>query len=108
MVNMENLIRQNNARVLKNQEHTEKRSSNCKVKDNCPLDGKCLRECIVYQANVITNNKYKEHFGTAEGEFKVRYNNCAMSFRHNRRVNDTELSKYLRKLKEENVDYNLQ
>ena len=31
-----------------------------------------------------------------------------MSFRHKKRVNDTELSKYLWKLKEENTDYNLQ
>ena len=31
-----------------------------------------------------------------------------MSFRHKKRVNDTELSKYLWTLKEENVDYNLQ
>ena len=31
-----------------------------------------------------------------------------MSFRHKKRVNNTELSKYLRKLKEENADYNLQ
>ena len=31
-----------------------------------------------------------------------------MSFRHKKRVNDTELSKYLWKLKEENVDCNLQ
>ena len=31
-----------------------------------------------------------------------------MSFRHKKHVNDTELSKYLWKLKEENADYNLQ
>ena len=31
-----------------------------------------------------------------------------MSFRHKKRVNDTELSKYLWKVKEENADYNLQ
>ena len=31
-----------------------------------------------------------------------------MSFRHKKRVNDTELSKYLWKLKEENADYDLQ
>ena len=36
---MTNLIKQHNARVLKNQEHTEKKSCDCKVKDNCPLDG---------------------------------------------------------------------
>ena len=110
MKNMKNIIKQHNARVLKNQEHLGKRSCNCRVKDNCPLDGKCLHECIVYQANVVTNNECKEYFGTAEGEFKLRYNNSTMSFRHKKSVNDTELSKlskYLWKLKEENADYNL-
>ena len=86
----------------------EKRSCNYRVKDNCPLDGKCLHECIVYQANVITNNQCKEYFGTAEGEFKLRYNNRTMSFRHKKREKDTELWRYLWKLKEENADYNLQ
>ena len=47
MVNMTNLIKQDNARVLKNQEHMGKRSYNCRVKDNCPLDGKYLHKCIV-------------------------------------------------------------
>ena len=82
MKNMKNLIKQHNARVLKNQEHSKKRSYNCRVKDNCLLDRKCLNECIVYQANVVTNNECKKYFGTAEGEFKLRYNNHTMSFRH--------------------------
>ena len=108
MVNMTNRIKQHNARDLKNQDHTEKRSCNCRVKDNCPLDGKRLHECTVHQANVITNNECKEYIGTAEGEFKLLYNNQTMPFRHKRAVNDTKLSKYLWKMKEENVDYNLQ
>ena len=108
MKNMKNLIKLHNATVLKNQEHSEKRSCSCRVKDNGPLDGKCLHECIVYQANVVTNNECKEYFGTAEGEFKLRYNNHTTSFRQKKRVNDTELPKYLWKLKEENTDYNLQ
>ena len=58
MINMTNLIKQLNARVLKNQEHTEKGSYNGRVKDNCPLDGKCLRECVVYQANVMFTLMY--------------------------------------------------
>ena len=58
--------------------------------------------------NVITNNECKEYFGRAEGEFKLRYNNHTMSFRHKKSVNDTELSKSFWKLKEENTDYNLQ
>ena len=108
MNNMENLIKQHNARVLKNQEHSEKRSCNCRVKDSCSLDGKCLDKCIVYEANVVTNNECKEYSGTAERGFKLRYNNHMISFRHKKCINDTELSKYLWKLKEENTDYNLQ
>ena len=108
MVNMTNLNKQHNARSWKNKEHTEKRSCNFEVKDNCPLDRKCLCKCIVYQTNVITNNECKEYFETVEGKFKSHYNNHTMSFRHKKHVNDTELSKYLWKLKEENIDYNLQ
>ena len=66
----------------------EKRSWNYRVKDNCPFDGKCLHECIVYQANVITNNQCKEYFGTAEGEFKLRYNNHIISFRYKKHEKD--------------------
>ena len=106
MVNMTNLVKQHNARVLKNQEHTKKRSCSCRAKNNCPLDGKRLHECIVYQASAISNNECKEYFGKAGGEFKLPYNNRTMSFRHKKRVNDTELSRYLWKLKKENVDCN--
>ena len=62
----------------------------------------------MYKANAVNYNDCKEYFGTAEGEFKLRYNNHIMSFRHKKRVNDTELSKYLWKLKEEKADYKLQ
>ena len=82
MENMKNLIKQHSTRVLKNHEHSEKRSCNCRVKGNCPLDGKCLYECIVYQANVVTNNECKEYFGTAEREFKLRYYNGHLDSRN--------------------------
>ena len=39
-------------------------------------------------------------------QLSLNYANCTTSFRHKKRVNDTESSKYLGKLKEENVDYN--
>ena len=58
MVNMTNLIKQHNARILKNEEHTKKEVKNMECK-----------EC-------------KKYFGAAEGEFKLCYNNHAMSFRH--------------------------
>ena len=105
MKNMKNPIEQHNARVLNNQEHSQKRSCNCRVKGNCPLDEKCLHKCIVY---VVTNNECKEYFETAEGEYKLSYNNHTMSFRHKKHGNNTELSKYLLKLKQEDTGYILQ
>ena len=59
MVHKTNLIKQHNARVLKNKEDTEKRLCNCTVKDNCPLNEKCFHENIVYQTNVITTMNVK-------------------------------------------------
>ena len=47
-------------------------------------------ECIVYQANVVTNNDCKEYFRTAKEEFKLRYNSHTMSFRHKKREKDKE------------------
>ena len=108
MKNMKNLIKQHNAKILKNQEHTEKISSNCTLKNNCSLDGKCLHECVLYQANVVPKNECKEYFGTAEEKFKFCHNNHTMSFRHKKRVNGMELSKCLWKLVEENDDSNLE
>ena len=74
MKNMKNLIKLHNTKVLKNQENSEKRSCNCRVKSHCPLDEKCVQKCVVYQANVATNNECRKGFGRAEGEFKVRFN----------------------------------
>ena len=91
-----------------NQKHPEKRSCNRRIKDNYPLDGRCLHESLVYRANIVTNNEFKEYFGTAEGELKLSYNNRTISFRHKKQISDTKLSKYLWKLNEENTDYNLQ
>ena len=38
----------------------------------------------------------------------LRYNNHTMTLSDKKRLNDTELSKYLQKLIKENIDYNLQ
>ena len=108
MKNMKNLIKQHNVRLFRNQEHTEKRLSTCRVVENCSLGEKCLHKCIVYQANVVGNNECKEYFGTAEGKFKFGYNSHTITLKHKKDVNDMKLSKYLWKLKEENADYSLQ
>ena len=58
MSNMSNFIKQHNSNILSSPTKTEERSCNFRNKDNCPLDGSCLKTCIVYRADVI---KQMEH-----------------------------------------------
>ena len=47
MSSMSSVIKQHNYRVLSTAENVDQ-LYNCRNKENCPLDGKCLQTCIVY------------------------------------------------------------
>ena len=99
MPNIKNLIKQHNSKILSNDQDKVQRPCNCRMKESCPLNGKCLHQCMVCKAEVTTNTTYKEYYGTPEGQFKSRYTNHTESFRHIYHINDTELSKGLWRLK---------
>ena len=80
---------------------------NCRIKESCPLNGKCLHQCMVYKAEVSTNTTYKEYYGASEGEFQSRHNIYTQSFRNISHINETELYKYLSTLKTNWTDYHL-
>ena len=107
MPNIKNLIKQHNSKILNKDRDKIQQPSNCKIKEGCPLNGKCLDQCMVYKAEVSTNITYKEYYGASEGGFKSRYNNQMKSFRNISHINDTELSKYLWTLKKNGTDYHL-
>ena len=94
MSSMCSVIKQHNYRVLSTTENVD-RLCNCRNKENCPLDGKCLQSCIVYKADVITNKDSHIYYGASDGEFKSRYNNHTNSFRHRHHEQDTELSELI-------------
>ena len=74
---------------------------NCKNKAECPLEGKCKAQSIVYKCVVsAANHQDKVYLGTSEGEFKQRYYNHKKSFNNKRYWKDTTLSKYIWDLKE--------
>ena len=77
---------------------------NCRVKNSCLLDNKCLTSHLIYQADVINNldNEYKYYLGLAETTFKERYSNHKSSFKNENGKNSTELSKYVWSLRENN------
>ena len=54
---------------------------NCRKKHECPLDGKCRAENIVYKCFAsVDGYRNKVYLDTAEGDFKQRFYNHRMSF----------------------------
>ena len=112
MDNMTNIISTHNKKVTNSDNETNGETCSCRNKSNCPLDNECLTNKIVYKAEVETNdgiNKLstKVYFGISETEFKSRYNNHTMSFRNRTHKNDTELSKYIWNLKDQNKNFDI-
>ena len=79
---------------------------NCRNKESCPLDGKCLQTCIVYKADVIANKRSHIYYGASDGEFKSQYNNHTNSFRHRHHEQELELSKHIWKLQDKGINLN--
>ena len=107
--NLKKIISAHNTKVLKPEEPTP--LCNCRNKENCPLQGKCRVNNLVYQATVTTESTppvVETYVGMTAPEFKDRYRNHNKSFKHAKYKNETTLSKYLWKLDGEETDYNLE
>lgn len=78
---------------------TQVQMCNCRVKEVCPLEGKCLDTNSVYKATVTSDQVVKYYYGPSEGQFNFRYKNHKKSFKNQNYENDTELSKYIWELK---------
>ena len=85
MSNIKAKIHKHNKNNLEkaHQKHLDTQLCNCRNKKQCPLNGQCLIESIVYQANIMANipdYKEKVYLGVSETTFKVRYGNHKKSF----------------------------
>ena len=113
MDNMTNIIISNyNKEIINSGNEANGKTCNCRKKGHCPLGNKCLINKIVQKTEIETKNDINElstkvYFGISETEFKSRYNNHTMSFRNQTHENDTELSKYIWSLKDENKDFDI-
>ena len=80
MPNIQAEIHKHNKNILKKDKknHPDTQICNCTSKKQCPLNGHCLTESIVYQANITANipgYKEKVFLSVSETTFKVRYGN---------------------------------
>ena len=83
------------------------KTCNCRQKNTYPLDGNCLQSSILYQTIVTRkdNNTKETYIRLTEKDFKTRYRNHTASFCHAKHRNSTELSKHIRTLKDDNIEY---
>ena len=103
------IIKNHNNKILKKNviQEPEQKKCNCRITDQCPLNGKCLTTCLVYKADVITDDDQRQYTGLTEETFKQWYYNHQLSLRDRKYSNSTELSKYAWKLKESNKVHNI-
>ena len=50
--------RQHNSKIMKNLAPSTTKSCNCRRKTDCPMDGNCLSENLIYKASVSTTTIY--------------------------------------------------
>ena len=111
--NVERIISNKNHRLL--QLHRMKKSTqdsrlcNCRQKNSCPLDCKCLTKCVVYKATVTetASNNQETYIGLTENEFKTRFNLHKSSFKLEPKRTSTTLSEHVWKLKNKNINFNI-
>ena len=102
MRNMACITASHNKSILR--PNIESYGCNYRKMSECPMQNKCLTPNIIYQATVTSNTNIVEkiYFGLCETSFKERYRNLTRSFRLQSYSKDTELSKYVWELKNEN------
>lgn len=104
MENMKSVVNKHNTRILnKNKENNKDNHCNCRSKETCPLPGNCMTPNVIYKAEVSQpeSQENKLYIGMTAHPFKSRYNNHMKSFRDHKYSNETVLSSFIWKLKNE-------
>ena len=106
--NMENIIKSHNSNIINSTTAQEPDRCNCRNRSNCPLPGKCTIKNVIYKATVSTSENKKHYIGLTSNTFKTRYSLHKTSFTNKDKRNNTELSKYIWKLKDNNTAYQIE
>ena len=105
MPNLKKEISKHNQKTLLNSDvidDNNRKLCNCRIKSNCPVNGKCLTKGVIYKATVSYKNKNHIYIGSTGREFKSRYYEHVQSFRNEIKKENTKLSRFIHKIKNEN------
>ena len=83
---------------------TETDACNCRIKQECPLDGNCQTPSVIYKWQVTAPDlPTKVYIGLTEKSFKTRFNSHMQSMRNAKYKNSTSLSTYVWNLKDNGI-----
>ena len=124
--NMKSIIRTHNAKILakvenqnqptkkdakkeKSSKQTDKdtkeeKSCNCRKSAECPLQGKCLQQTVVYKATIKTPTDTKTYIGSTENTFKQRYYAHKNDMNKIQNRHTTTLASYIWECKDRGVE----
>ena len=95
--NMSQIIKGHNKKIVQ-KETQETLECNCRVKTDCPLNGDCRKESVIYKCTATTCNSNKVCLGLTEFK-KQRFYDHVKSFKNEFYANSTTLSSYIREMK---------
>ena len=100
MNNVSQIIKKLN-RNVSNKKQKQTNPCNCRNKNECPLNGNCRVQKVIYKCSVSATQTFKQcvYLGIAEGNWKQRLYNHRQSFKDKKNRNDASLSSYLWDLK---------
>ena len=111
--NLGRKISAHNSKILNSEENPEQeqevvRECSCRKNNPCPVDGKCLNEGVVYQATVKREDGVVDNYiGLTAGSFKDRWTKHKSNFRTRNPKNATALSRYVWKLLDDKIDFEI-
>ena len=95
--NIASIITAHNKSILQKKETVITKTCNCRVKESCPLMGKCLVKNVIYKCNLLSDHQIADasYIGLMENSFKDRLYKHRNSFKYESKANSTELSKHV-------------
>ena len=86
--------------------HQGGRPCNCRVTEDCPLNGTCQVRSVVYKVTIT--GEERDYTGLTAQTFKQRYYTHQHSTRDSRYRHNTSVSKHVWAMKDEQNGYNIQ
>jgi hypothetical protein len=110
--NMKQIIAKQNKQIMEKEliKDTQDKTCNCRRPAECPLQGKCLLNNIIYQATIKETEAdqtthTETYIGLCSTTFKVRHSNHKKSFTHTTYKHETELSNHIWTLKDKGSQF---